>query len=90
MFDRRLGLRLTTRLVTRHSNHDTDHSPAVPSALLDNRDPQAAGLDGGRRLVVTSQADVAILTTLIPQEFSWFRNNRDDTDQHAAGPALDA
>ena len=88
----------------RHSNRGPYRSQAVPAAVLDDLDAQAAGLDGVAVRWFTSEGDKQALTSLIlaatkafiadpgqsEESFSWFRNNRDDIDQHADGPTLDA
>jgi hypothetical protein len=99
-----VGSGLYEAIGDRHSNRGPYRSQAVPQAVLDSLDAQAAGLDGVEVRWFTSEADKGALTALIlaatkafiadmgqsVESLSWFRNNRDDIDRHADGPTLDA
>jgi hypothetical protein len=98
------GSALYEAIGDRHSNRGPYRAQTVSSAVLAGLGAQAVGLDGVAVRWFTSEKEMVAMTDLIltatkaiiadlgqsEDSFSWFRNNRDDIDQHADGPTLDA
>lgn len=88
----------------RHSNRGPYLAQDIPAAVLDELTDHVADLAGIGTRWFTSTDEKAALSTVIvaateafiadPQQsqdaFGWFRNNRDDIDEHRDGPTLDA
>ncbi|MFI5588390.1 Acg family FMN-binding oxidoreductase [Amycolatopsis sp. NPDC051758] len=88
----------------RHSNRGPYLARNIPAAVLDELTAHVADLAGiGTRWFTSAEEKAALSAVIIaateafiadPQQsqeaFGWFRNSRDDIDQHRDGPTLDA
>ncbi|MET3808622.1 hypothetical protein ABIB25_005652 [Nakamurella sp. UYEF19] len=88
----------------RHSNRGPYQAGGIAQSILDDLPGSTADLPGVSIRWFTSSSERAALSSVMlaateafiadqgqsEEAFSWFRNNRDDIDEHRDGPTLDA